>query len=63
MKEKNINYILDKDNFKDGIIYGIHRTRKTELLKLCFINSKNYIIFKNGFNIINDNNYSFNYIR
>ncbi len=57
MKEKNITYILDKDNFKAGIIYGIHRLGKTELLKLCFVNSKNYIIYKIGFNITNDNNY------
>ena len=46
-EQKIINYILDKDSFQAGIIYGRRRLGKTELLKHCFINSKkNYIIYQ-----------------
>ncbi len=44
---KAINYILNKDGFNAGIIYGRRRLGKTELLKYSFENSnKPFIIYQ-----------------
>ena len=46
-KQKAIDYILNKDGFQSGIIYGRKRLGKTELLKHCFYKShKPFIIYQ-----------------
>ena len=46
-EQKQINYILSKNDFASGIIYGRRRLGKTELLKHCFYNSnKTFIIYQ-----------------
>lgn len=43
-EQKAIDYILRKDDFASGIIYGRRRLGKTELLKHCFLKSKKQFI-------------------
>ena len=46
-EQKQINYILSKNDFASGIVYGRRRLGKTELLKHCFYNSnKTFIIYQ-----------------
>ena len=46
-EQKAINYILNKDGFQSGIIYGRKRLGKNELLKHFFIKHINHLIFIN----------------
>ena len=46
-EQKAINYILNKDGFQSGIIYGRKRLGKIELLKHCFYKThKPFIIYQ-----------------
>lgn len=35
-EQEALNYIIQKDNFGSGLIFGRRRLGKTELLKHCF---------------------------
>ncbi len=46
-EQEALNYIISKDEFGSGLIYGRRRLGKTELLKHCFLNSnKPFIIYQ-----------------
>ncbi len=46
-EQEALNYIIEKDGFSSGLIYGRRRLGKTELLKHCFANSnKHFIIYQ-----------------
>ncbi len=46
-EQEVLNYIISKDEFGSGLIYGRRRLGKTELLKHCFLNSnKPFIIYQ-----------------
>ncbi len=46
-EQEALNYIIEKDGFSSGLIYGRRRLGKTELLKHCFANSdKPFIIYQ-----------------
>lgn len=46
-EQEALNYIIQKDDFGSGLIFGRRRLGKTELLKHCFSNSnKPFIIYQ-----------------
>lgn len=46
-EQRSIEYVLSKEGFSSGMIYGRRRLGKTELLKHCFETSKKkFVIYQ-----------------